>query len=58
MKVGEEETVKLARTDWRVSAVTDSSRNVWYHCRLWTGSICPNSRKSCVCTLFPPIREN
>ena len=58
MKVGAEELVEPTRTNLRVSAVADSSRNVWYHCRVRTGGICANSRKPCVPSLlfYPPAR--
>ena len=45
---GEEELVKLARTDYRVPAVAGSSCNVWYHRRLRAGGICTNIRESYV----------
>lgn len=50
MKVGAEEIARLTRTDRKVFAVADSSRNVWYYCSLWAGGVCPNSWKSCVCS--------
>jgi hypothetical protein len=48
MKVSEVSTMELTRAYWRIPAVADSSRNVWYHCRLRAGGICANSRKSYV----------
>lgn len=60
MKVRTEEIVKLARADRGDSAVTDSSRNVRYHCSLWAGSVRPDNWKSCVypSPLTPPPRTN
>ena len=48
MKVRQDSTIELTLAYWRTPVVADSSRNVWYHCRLRAGGICTNSRKSYV----------